>query len=91
MKIIGGRTIPGTETVGAYVAAIFPGGIADQLHGELREGKGCEIPLLVCSSISIHKFGNKLLKQRLVNFVSDRVMTKFHMKFQNEHVNDIII
>ncbi|KAK3103404.1 hypothetical protein FSP39_018967 [Pinctada imbricata] len=38
MKIIGGRTIPGTSTVGAYVATIYPGGIADQLHGELREG-----------------------------------------------------
>lgn len=40
MKIVGGKIIPGTEgQVGAYVAAIFPGGVADQLHGELQEGK----------------------------------------------------
>ena len=38
MKIVGGKIIPGTNEVGAYVAAIYPGGVADQLHGELREG-----------------------------------------------------
>ena len=39
MKIIGGKVIPGTDNrVGAYVAAIYPGGVADQLHGELQEG-----------------------------------------------------
>lgn len=38
MKIVGGRVIPGTDQVGAYVSAIFPGGVADQLHGELQEG-----------------------------------------------------
>ena len=39
MKIVGGKIIPGTNAVGAYVAAIFPGGVADQLHGELQEGE----------------------------------------------------
>lgn len=38
MKIVGGRTIPGTKTVGAYVAAIYQGGVAEQLLGELQEG-----------------------------------------------------
>lgn len=33
--------IPGVDEIGAYVAAIYPGGIADQLHGELREGTSC--------------------------------------------------
>lgn len=41
VKIVGGKLIPGTNnTVGAYVAAIYPGSVADQLHGELQEGKG---------------------------------------------------
>lgn len=39
MKIVGGRTIPGTKTVGAYVAAIYQGGVAEQLLGELQEGE----------------------------------------------------
>ena len=39
MKIVGGKAIPGMEgEVGAYVAAIYPGGVAQQLHGELQEG-----------------------------------------------------
>ena len=39
MKIVGGKAIPGTDgEVGAYVATIYPGGVADQLHGELQEG-----------------------------------------------------
>ena len=39
LKIIGGKEIPGTDgQIGAYVAAIYPGGVADQLHGELQEG-----------------------------------------------------
>ena len=39
MKIVGGKIIPGSQgQVGAYVAAIYPGGVADQLHGELQEG-----------------------------------------------------
>ena len=33
-----GECRPGAER-GAYVAAIFPGGIADQLHGELAVGQ----------------------------------------------------
>ena len=45
MRIVGGKSIPdGDGMVGAYVATIYPGGIADQLHGELREGtKRCRI------------------------------------------------
>lgn len=39
MKIIGGKRIPGSDEVGTYVATIYPGGVADQLHGELQEGK----------------------------------------------------
>lgn len=39
MKIVGGKCIPGTNEVGAYVATIFKGGVADQLHGEVNEGK----------------------------------------------------
>lgn len=38
LKIVGGKFIPGTNEVGAYVAKIYPGGVADQLHGELQEG-----------------------------------------------------
>ncbi len=39
MKIVGGKYIPGMDNqIGAYVAAIYPGGVADQLHGELQEG-----------------------------------------------------
>ena len=40
MKIVGGKIIPGSQgQIGAYVAAIYPGGVADQLHGELQEGR----------------------------------------------------
>lgn len=49
MKIVGGKTIvgitadgkpiEGVKEVGAYVSSIFPGGVADQLHGELQEGQ----------------------------------------------------
>ncbi|XP_013412341.1 uncharacterized protein LOC106175070 isoform X3 [Lingula anatina] len=38
LKIVGGKFIPGTNEVGAYVAKIYPGGVAHQLHGELQEG-----------------------------------------------------
>jgi hypothetical protein len=39
MRIVGGKNIPGTSYVGAFVATIFKGGVADQLHGEVNEGK----------------------------------------------------
>ncbi len=43
MKIVGGKYIPGSDgQIGAYVATIYPGGIAEQLHGELQEGKSDE-------------------------------------------------
>lgn len=40
MKIVGGKQISGGPAghVGAFVAAIYKGGVADQLHGELQEG-----------------------------------------------------
>ncbi|ELU17702.1 hypothetical protein CAPTEDRAFT_146197, partial [Capitella teleta] len=39
LKIVGGKVIPEAGgQMGAYVAAIYPGGVADQLHGELQEG-----------------------------------------------------
>ena len=38
MKIVGGKQAPGRKDVGAYVASIFKGGVAEQLHGELQEG-----------------------------------------------------
>ncbi|XP_021364815.1 uncharacterized protein LOC110457754 isoform X2 [Mizuhopecten yessoensis] len=38
MKIVGGKTVPWNNEVGAYVTAIYPGGVAEQLHGELQEG-----------------------------------------------------
>lgn len=39
LKIIGGKLLPWSEDeLGAYVAAIYPGSVADQLHGELNEG-----------------------------------------------------
>ena len=38
MKIVGGKLAPGCKDVGAYVATIFKGGVAEQLHGELQEG-----------------------------------------------------
>ncbi|CAG5117897.1 unnamed protein product, partial [Candidula unifasciata] len=37
MKIVGGKQIPGTKELGAFVTAIYPI-IADQLHGELDVG-----------------------------------------------------
>ena len=44
MRIVGGKFIPnGGGEVGAFVAAIFPGGVAEQLHGELREGTRLEV------------------------------------------------
>lgn len=39
MKIVGGKRYPGTHDLVAYVQAIYPGGVAEQLHGELQEGK----------------------------------------------------
>ncbi|KAJ8301350.1 hypothetical protein KUTeg_020337, partial [Tegillarca granosa] len=39
MKIVGGKTVPGSTEVGAFVTAIYPGGVAEQLHGELEEDK----------------------------------------------------
>lgn len=39
MKIVGGKEISGTSETGAFVTAIYPGLIADQLHGELEVGK----------------------------------------------------
>lgn len=39
MKIIGGKAMPGSSEVGAYVATIYKGGVADQLHGEVNEGR----------------------------------------------------
>ncbi|KAL4226640.1 hypothetical protein ACF0H5_014621 [Mactra antiquata] len=38
MKIVGGKSIPGSEDVGAFVATIYKGGVADKLHGEVNEG-----------------------------------------------------
>jgi len=41
LEIVGGKTIgdrAGGE-VGAFVTAIYRGSVADQLHGELQEGK----------------------------------------------------
>jgi len=38
MKIIGGKAMPNSTEVGAYVATIYKGGVADQLHGEVNEG-----------------------------------------------------
>ncbi|PVD25128.1 hypothetical protein C0Q70_15626 [Pomacea canaliculata] len=38
MKIVGGKEISGTSETGAFVTAIYPGLIADQLHGELEVG-----------------------------------------------------
>jgi hypothetical protein len=39
VKVVGGQILPWADNqVGAYVAAILPGSVADQLHGELHEG-----------------------------------------------------
>lgn len=43
MKIIGGKALPGSTEVGAYVATIYKGGVADQLHGEVNEGTVTQI------------------------------------------------
>ena len=55
MRIVGGKLIPGGGgEVGAYVAAIYPGGVAEQLHGELREGeRTCDIWLVTIITIII--------------------------------------
>lgn len=38
MKVVGGKEIPGTRgTLGAYIARIHPGGVAEAL-GQLKEG-----------------------------------------------------
>ena len=40
IKIVGGKIISEkSNEVGAFVTAIQRGGIADQLHGEVQEGK----------------------------------------------------
>ena len=52
MKIVGGKIIPGTNEVGAYVAAIYPGGVADKLHGELREGSS--LPSVFLDNSKLH-------------------------------------
>ena len=40
MKIVGGRSLAEAEgQMGAFVAVIYPGGVADQLHGEVQEGQ----------------------------------------------------
>jgi len=40
VKIVGGKIISDkSNEVGAFVTAIQRGGIADQLHGELQEGR----------------------------------------------------
>ena len=46
MKIVGGKLAPGCKDVGAYVATIFKGGVAEQLHGELQEGIVLKFSLL---------------------------------------------
>ncbi|WAR25534.1 PCLO-like protein, partial [Mya arenaria] len=38
MKVVGGKAIPGSGEVGAFVATIYKGGVADQTHGEVNEG-----------------------------------------------------
>ncbi len=54
MKIVGGKYIPGTQgQIGAYVAAIYPGGVADQLHGELQEGEYLH-PLFLLRTCFLH-------------------------------------
>lgn len=40
VKIVGGQYLPWSgDQLCAYVAYIFPGSVADQIHGELQEGK----------------------------------------------------
>ena len=43
MKIVGGKSITGSDVIGAFVTAIYPI-IADQLHGELDVGKWGNLP-----------------------------------------------
>jgi len=39
LRIVGGQALPwGKGQLGAYVANIYPGSVADRLHGELQEG-----------------------------------------------------
>ena len=39
LKIVGGQVLPwSNEQLGAFVATIYPGSVADRLHGELQEG-----------------------------------------------------
>jgi len=38
LKIVGGQSLTMKNQFGAYVASIFPGTVADKLHGELQEG-----------------------------------------------------
>lgn len=39
LKIVGGQALPwAKDQLGAYVAGIYPGSVADRLHGELQEG-----------------------------------------------------
>ncbi|XP_070557970.1 uncharacterized protein [Ptychodera flava] len=37
LKIVGGKRIPGTDQIGAYIAAIYPGSVCEQVD-DLREG-----------------------------------------------------
>ena len=47
MKIVGGKCLPGTAETGAFVQAIYAGGVANQLHGELQEGTDRLLPPVV--------------------------------------------
>ena len=40
MRVVGGKQVPGAPEgeLGAFVVQVFQGGVADQLHGEVKEG-----------------------------------------------------
>lgn len=73
MKIVGGKQIPGTNQIGAFVTSIYPGGIAEQLHGELEIGRSGLIQACTCRSRSHFEV---FLRRSISVLVLDRIQSK---------------
>lgn len=74
MKIVGGKTVKGTTESGAFVTAIFPGGVADQLHGELKEGNHFTNSTCIISNCKISQIYNI--------FFANQLNTKLNMTLE---------
>ena len=87
MRIVGGKVVPdGNSEVGAYVAAIYPGGVADQLHGELQEGEQLSSHLIISTDQRESKFQTLVTLQALVIFYF-----LFSINLETRNVNNIML